>query len=104
MHGACMNRMFALRLPQNPLLRALAMIALAVLAVVLFFLGTVIWLTLLAVGLVAALVLRLFGPRAGVPPNARPGARPDRGDVIEGEYKVLDNDGRDARSERRDPP
>lgn len=92
MQGAGMNRMFLLRLPSHPILRALALIALATLAVVLFFLGAVIWLTLLAIGLVAALVLRLFGGR----PPAHPGAQPGRGNVIEGEFKVLDRDGRES--------
>jgi L-asparagine transporter-like permease len=96
MHGADMNRMFQFRLPTHPVLRALTLAALAALAVVLFFLGAVIWLTLLAVGLVAALILRLFG--------ARPAARPGAGDVIEGEYKVLDSDDRDGPSRRRDLP
>ncbi|HRQ65132.1 MAG TPA: hypothetical protein PKZ76_09770 [Xanthomonadaceae bacterium] len=97
-----MNRMFLLRLPQNPVLRAIAVAALVVLALLLFFLGTVIWLTLLAVGLVAALILRLFGRQRRGPRQSASGS----GQVIEGEFEVVDDDAKARRElpQRREDP
>jgi hypothetical protein len=96
MQGAAMNRLLQLRLPRNPVLRALAVLGLAALAVLLFFLGAVIWLGLLAIGLVATLLLRLFGPRVSSQP---PGGV--RGEVIEGQFEVVgDASPRDGQARR----
>lgn len=71
----------AFALPRHPLLRALLLIAGAVILAGLLFFGLVAGLAVVAFGALALMVRRLL------PRKAAPGRRDD---VIEGEFRVVD--------------